>query len=53
MILGQLDRVYNTTYICVHKAAIEGYTGEGSPPHIDMMITAASDKITPPDPAHC
>ena len=33
----------------VHKATIEGYTGEGSPPHIEMMITAASDKTTPPD----
>ena len=33
----------------VHKATIEGYTGEGSPPHIEMMITADSDKITPPD----
>ena len=26
-----------------------GFTGEGSPPHIEMMITAASDVITPPD----
>ena len=40
----------------VHKATIDGYTGEGSPPHIEMMITPASDKtkspsvrITPPD----
>ena len=33
----------------MHKAAIEGYTGEGSPPHIDMLFTAASNKTTPPD----
>ena len=33
----------------VHKASIEGYTGEGSPPHIEMMIRADSDKTTPPD----
>ena len=33
----------------VDKATIEGYTGEGSPPHIEMIITAASDKTTPPD----
>ena len=54
--------VQHTTYHCkqwytlirqpclqVHKAAILGYTGEGSPPHIEMMITAVSDKTTPPD----
>ena len=33
----------------MRKAAIEGYTGEGIPPHIEMMITAASNKTTPPD----
>ena len=32
----------------VHKPTIGGYTGEGSPPHIEMMIIADSDKITPP-----
>ena len=31
------------------KAAIEGYTGEGSPPHIEMTITAVSNETTPPD----
>ena len=30
-------------------AAVEQYTGEGEPPHIEMMITAASEKTTPPD----
>ena len=33
----------------VHKATIEGYIGKGSPPHIEMMIIATSDKTTPPD----
>ena len=33
----------------MRKAAIEGYTGEGNPPHIDMLITTASNKATPPD----
>ena len=33
----------------VHKADIAGYTGVGSPPHIEMLITAASNKTTPPD----
>ena len=33
----------------MHRADVEGYTGEGSPPHIEMMITAASNKTTPPD----
>ena len=33
----------------IHKATIEGYTGEGEPPHIEMMITATSDQTTPPD----
>ena len=31
------------------KADIAGYTGEGSPPHIEMLITAASSKTTPLD----
>ena len=33
----------------MHKADIERYTGKGEPPHIEMMITAASNKTTPPD----
>ena len=33
----------------MHKAAIEGYTGEGEPPHIEMMTTAVFNKTTPPD----
>ena len=33
----------------VHKADIKGYTGDGSPPHIEMIIMAVSNKITPPD----
>ena len=33
----------------VKRAAIEGYTGEGRPPHIEILITAASNKTTPPD----
>ena len=33
----------------VHKADIERYTGEDRPPHIEIMITAASNKTTPPD----
>ena len=30
-------------------ADIEEYTNGGSPPHIEMLITAASNKTTPPD----
>ena len=30
-------------------AAVKQYTGEGEPPHIEMLITAASNKTTPPD----
>ena len=41
------DLVYSISQ--VPKATIEGYTGEGSPPHLEMMITAASEKTTPPD----
>ena len=33
----------------VDEAAIERYKGRKEPPHIEMMITAASDKTTPPD----
>ena len=33
----------------MHKADIVGYTGEGSPPHIEMLIIAVSNKTTPPD----
>ena len=33
----------------MRKADIEGYTGECSPPHIEMTITAVSNKTTPPD----
>ena len=33
----------------MHKADIVGYTGEGSSPHIEMIITAVSNKTTPPD----
>ena len=38
-----------SNFLQVHKATIEGYTGEGSPPHIEMMITADSDMTTPSD----
>ena len=37
------------TFLQVDKATIEGYTGESSPPHIEMLIIADSDKTTPPD----
>ena len=38
------------TYLSqVDKAAIERYVGWKEPPHIKMMITADSDKTTPPD----
>ena len=45
------SRAYYTAFNLsqVHKATIEGYTGEGSPPHIEMMFTADSDETTPPD----
>ena len=33
----------------MRKADIEGYTGGGSPPHVEMIIMAVSNKITPPD----
>ena len=33
----------------VDKAAIERYRGKKEPPHIRMLIKAASDKTTPPD----
>ena len=31
------------------RAAVEGYTGEGEPPSIVMMLKPASDKIKPPN----
>ena len=33
----------------MQKSDIEEYTGEGSPPHIEMTITTVSDETTPPD----
>ena len=43
---GKIDL---TVLIQVTTAAVVQYTGEGEPPHIDTMITAASENITPPD----
>ena len=33
----------------VTTTAVEQYTGEGEPPNIAMLITAASNETTPPD----
>ena len=38
--------VYN---IQVSKDSMTGYTGEGKPPCIVMLLKAVSDKTTPPD----
>ena len=39
----------HTSFSQINQAAIEGYAGWKEPPHIKMMITADSDKTTPPD----